>query len=287
MTRAPLYDPDEERRLTPRGPDGYGGNQALPDVAKAIREFNASNQAHATLWARARHAADAVRHSIAEESRAWQAAEEARDAHLAVLAEHPHRRACLHYQLIIAALAIALDGVACWFAAQALGGGQLETMVWTGLFLAVLGSAEVALDYYSDRNRRTWRMALAGLSAFIAGLGVLRFDYLVTVGTTGSGAAVVGAVLFTTATAGFVVIGYRALRAAETVPAWKARRHARRVTRAAEAARERLAAQVAERNRLVDAYVSRIRATLLDACTLDQLPQLEAILRLHLCGSTP
>src|SRR3984893_8521018 len=110
-----------------------------------------------------------------------------------------------------------------YFAAQALGNAQLETVAWAVLFLAVLGSGEVALDYYKERRPRVWRLLVTGLAIFVAGLGVLRYSYLATVGTDQTLAALVAAVLFTAATAGFVMLGYRALRAAETAPTWKAR----------------------------------------------------------------
>jgi hypothetical protein len=285
VTTTPLHDDEQHMSPPQRGDPGPNGSPV--DVAAVVRDFNAANQAHDRLWARTRHTADGVRRAIDEESRAREAARDAEDAHLAALAEHPHRRASLLQQVIIAACFIALDGVACWFAAQALGNAQLETLLWTALFLAVLAGGEVAMDYYSERSRPAWRLVLAALSAFVAGLGVLRFEYLATVGAVDASAALVGATLFTATTAGFVVIGYRALRAAETVHSWRARRCARRAARAAEAARNRLAAMVAERNRYIDAYLSRIRRTLLDQCTLDQLPGAEAVLRLHLCGHDP
>jgi hypothetical protein len=99
------------------------------------------------------------------------------------------RTAPLGRQLIIAALTVVLDAVACWFAAQAIGDDQLQTLVWAGLFLAVLASGEIALDYYRDRSMRAWRLILAGLAAFVIGLGVLRYLFLSTVGVTGPEAA--------------------------------------------------------------------------------------------------
>ena len=66
---------------------------------------------------------------------------------------------------------------------------------------------------------------------------VLRFWFLATIGTGGLVPAVTGASLFTVATAGFLSLGYRALRAAETPQAWHARRAARTACQAARAAR--------------------------------------------------
>jgi hypothetical protein len=253
-------------------------------VAEVTRNFNESNHAHEELWARTHQASDAVRNSRKEEVDKQQKAREARESHLAVQAEHPHRRASLPQQVAIAGLSVALDGVACWFSAQALGNGQLESLLWAALFLAVLAGGEIALDYYSDRSRKAWRLLAFGLAAFVTGLGVLRFLFLYTVGLDGPVAALVGAALFTVATAGFVVIGYRALRAAETFLAWQARRRAGKAGREAEAARSRTASCLAERDRLADAYVSRIRVSLLRTCTSTQLPLMEAALRAHLNG---
>lgn len=257
------------------------------DLAGFVRSFNASNPAHEDLWTRALQAADAVRRAVREWFAAKVRALDARKFFLAVQAEYPDRRAPLTRQVFIAASVLGLDGVACWFAAQALGNGQIETMLWTLLFLAVLVGADVSLDYYSERGGRTWRLLMVGLVAFVTGLGILRFMYLATVSAVGAAAALVGAVLFTTATAGFLVIGYRALRAAEKLPAWMARKRSQRAAREVAAASHRMSRHLRERNRLVDAYISRIRGELLDKCSSGQLPQLEAALREHLTGGDP
>jgi hypothetical protein len=270
------------------GPHEQHENVAsLPDVAESVRDFNASNKAHEDLWARAHQAGDAVRHGRRDAHLAGERAQEAREVHLAVQAEHPRRRASLLRQVIIAAITVGLDGVACWFAAQALGSGQVETLIWAGLFLVILAAGEVALDRYSDGSRTAWYLLVIGLALFVAGLGVLRFLYLATVGSDGAAAALVGAALFTAATAGFLVIGYRALRAAETFRAWQARHRARRADREAAAASARLANCAAERDRLVDAYIGRIRVRLLRICTADQMPLMEKALREHLGGRDP
>jgi hypothetical protein len=257
------------------------------DVAGFVRDFNASNQAHEDLWARVHQAGDAVRRGVDERDATQRRAREARDFYLAVQAEHPHRRAPLFRQALLAAGTVALDAVACWFAAQALDEDQTETLLWTVLFLAVLACGEVTLDYFSERSARAWRLLAGGLLAFVAGLGVLRFLYLATVGGAGTVTALIGAGLFTAATLGFLAIGYRALRAAERFPAWQARRRARQAEREAAAASRRVARLLRERDRLVDAYISRIRIGLLGKCSADQLPELEAALRRHLSGRDP
>jgi hypothetical protein len=284
METIPLDEPHRQRGpdASPPGIAGFGADD--PDVAGPIRAFNAANKTHEELWARVHQAGDAVRRGRDEEQLARQTAGEEHDAHLAIQAEHPNRRAPLFRQIAIAAATVGLDAVACWFAAQALGNGQLETDLWAGLFLAILAGGEVALDYYSDRSRKAWRLLAGGLAAFVAGLGVLRYLFLNTVGTDGGVAALVGAALFTTATAGFMMIGYRALRAGETFAAAQARLRARSAERAARAAAARLARSSAERDRLVDAYLSRIRVFLLRDCTSSELPLLEAAVRAHLSG---
>ena len=268
-------------------PDGQPRTTTSADIADFVVPFNASNQAHEDLWTRACQAGDAVRRSVHDRDGAQLRARHARSFHLAVQAEYPHRRSPLPQQVFVAASTLALDGVACWFAAQALGNGQVETLLWTLLFLAVLAGGEVSLDYYSERGGRTWRLLVTGLVAFVTGLGILRFLYLSTVGAVGAAAALVGAALFTTATAGFLVIGYRALRAAEKPPAWQARKWSRQADREVAAASRRVSRLLRERNRLVDAYISRIRGDLLGKCPSDQLPQLEAALREHLTGGDP
>ena len=256
-------------------------------AAKAIRGFNASDRFHEDLWARAHQAGDAVRRSVEEKRRTRQVARQAHDEHLAAQAEHPQRRAPMLLQGIIALLTVAFDGVTCWFAAQALGNGQLETLLWAGLFLAILASGEVALDYFSDRSYRTWRLLVSGLAAFVVGLGVLRFTYLATVGIDGTIAALTGAALFTVVASSFVLIGYLALRVAERPGTWRARRRARRAARDAAAASSNVARCLKERNRLVDAYLDRIRVSLLQTCAPSQLPLMETALRAHLCGLDP
>lgn len=72
-------------------------------------------------------------------------------------AQHPRRPAPLARQMAIALVTVALDGMACYLAAHALGESQGATMAWTGLFLAVLAGGQVALDFYRERGERAWR----------------------------------------------------------------------------------------------------------------------------------
>ena len=126
------------------------------------------------------------------------------------------------------------------------------------------------------------------LGAFIGLLGVLRFVFLTTVGYGGDLAALVAATLFTVATAGFVVAGYRLLRAAETSQAWRARRLRRDCERAAAAARRAISkACTTRRDRLARAYLSRIRSQLARGYSASELPLMEQALTAHLTGQEP
>jgi hypothetical protein len=256
-----------------------------PDVAELIRQVNETNEAAEDLCLRARQATDSAASSRRVVDLSEAAARSAKIAHQTVQAEYPARRASLPRQLTYALGTVMLDGVACYFAAQALDGSQDATLVWAGLFLAVLAGGEVALDYYRDRQRRPWRVVVTVLTLFMAMLGVLRFWYLATIGAAGGLIpATAGAALFTAATAGFVFLGYRALRSAETPHAWRARQTAlaaRRAARSAKAAAER---DVAERDRLISAYVGQVRRLVLRTCTAEQQIAMESAVRDHLLG---
>ncbi|HTT54424.1 MAG TPA: hypothetical protein VMH35_23780 [Streptosporangiaceae bacterium] len=285
VLHVPAEGPDQQPG-TP-GPSRDGPLHPLrdqADVAELIRSVNDSNEAIEDLCLRARQAADLAARAEDMAETAAGAADGAKVAYRAVQAEHPRRRAPLPRQVLFALVTVGLDGLACYFAAQALDGSQDATLVWAGLFLAVLAGGEVALDYYRDRNQRAWR-ALAGLLAvFITVLGILRFWYLATVGYGGLVPAVAGAALFTAATAGFVFLGYRALRAAESPRAWRARRWARAAARKAEAARALADRDAAERDRLIDAYLEQVRRLVLKTCPASQQLAMESAVRAHLLG---
>jgi hypothetical protein len=254
------------------------------DVAVLIRDVNATNHAVEDQCLRARQAADAAirsRHA-AEEARA--VAEAASIAYQTIQAERPRRCSPLPRQAALAAGTVAFDGVACYFAAQALNGGQDSTLIWTVLFLAVLAGGEVGLDFYRDRNLRAWRILAGTTSSFVVLLGVLRFWFLATIGTGDLVAAFIGASLFTVVTAGFLTVGYRTLRAAETPQAWRARRAAHAAVQAARTARAAAKRDAAERDRLIDAYLRHVRKVVLRTCAVDQQLALELAVREHLCG---
>ena len=257
------------------------------DVAELIRNVNATNNAVEDQCLRTRQAADAAIRSdrAAEEAKA--AALAAGIAYQTIQAEQPRRRSPLPRQAALAAGTVAFDGVACYFAAQALNGSQDSTLIWTVLFLAMLAGGEIGLDFYRDRNLRAWRILASITSAFVVLLGVLRFWFLATIGTGDLIAAFVGAALFTVVTAGFLMVGYRTLRAAETPQAWRARRAAHAATHAARTARAAARRDAAERDRLIDAYLRHVRKVVLRTCAVEQQLAVEFAVREHLSGRCP
>ncbi len=256
------------------------------DVAELIRDVNATSNAVKDQCLRARHAADAAIHSdrAAEEAKA--AAQAAGIAYQTIRAGRPRRRSPLPRQATLAAGTVAFDGVACYFAAQALNGSQDSTLIWTVLFLAMLAGGEIGLYIYRDRNQRAWRILACITSAFVVLLGVLRFWFLATTRTGDLIAAFVGAALFTVVTAGFLMVGYRTLVAAETPQAWRARRTAHAARQAARAARAAAKRDAAERDRLIEAYLRHVRKVVQPTCAVEQLA-VEFAVREHLSGRCP
>lgn len=254
------------------------------DAASVIREVNACSETVENQCLRARHAADTARRSDQTAAVAAEAARAAQIDYRAHQVEHPQRVASLPRQLFLALGTVAADGVACFFAAQALNGSQDTTFVWTLLFLAVLAGGEVALDIYRDRHWTAWRAVLIVLGGFVLGLGVLRFWYLATIGVGGLIPATVGAALFTAVTAGFLFLGYRALRAAETPQTWRARRRWQSALRIAQGSRADAKRDERERDRLIDAYLAEVRRLVQRTCSLQQQYFVEAAVRDHLLG---
>lgn len=255
-------------------------------IGDIIREVNESDEILEDQYLRAREAADLAGRSQVAAGRAMSAARQARVAHQAIQAENPRRRGSRPAHLLIALMTVALDGVACYFAAQALNGDQDATLVWTGIFLVCLAGGEFALDYYQDRHRRLWYLLVAFVTAFVGLLGLLRYSYLAAIDVGNPLTAVTGAGLFTAATIGFVFWGYRALRTAETQPTWRARRAARRARAMARAAEEDSARDAKSRDQLADAYLWQVRRIVLRTCPDHFIPALEAAVRAHLTGRT-
>lgn len=275
-----------------QGPEGrqpsnisaLSAKQPAHEVKDLILDFNRSSKAHEDLYSRTRHETDLVNQSITAARKADSDRDAADLAYKTAQAEDPERRAPRLRQWLFAAGALCLDAAACYFAAEALGGSQLETFAWAALFLAVLGAGELMLDHFSDGHHVVWRWIVFVLGVFIIMLGLLRYSFLATVGAEGLLAALAGASLFTLATASFVIIGYRALRAAETGQIWRARRLLRSRENAAAAAHSKLDRQIAHRDRLASAYLSRIRLRLIEVGTVTPLRQMEQAVWTHLLG---
>lgn len=254
------------------------------DEMDVIREVNASNVEVENQYLRARQAADVAARSKLAAAQASSAARNAEVSHQAIQEERPRRRAPLPRQLAAASGTVALDGVACYFAAQVLNGSQDSTLVWTGLFLVALGGGEIALDFYRDRNEYTWRLLAVIIAVFITLLGTLRFWFLATISNGSLVTALAGAGLFTTATAAFLCLGYRILRFAETPTAWRARRRACRANRVARATRVMAERDARERDRFIDAYLVPVRRLIQRTCPFGQHLTLESAIRHHLRG---
>jgi hypothetical protein len=84
-----------------------------------------------------------------------------------------------------------------------------------------------------------------------------------------------------------LALGYRALRAAETVPAWRARRQARRAGQAARIARAAAGRNAAERDRLIDAYLGQVRRQIRKTFPAGRQLAVESGVRKHLLGERP
>ncbi len=264
-----------------------GADAASPvRVAVLIRDCNASAAAVEGQFLRTRRAAGVAARS---EYAAEQAAAEARTAevaHRAIQAEHPRRRAPLPRRVTFALGTVVLDGLACYLAAQALGGSLDATLAWTGLFLAVLASGEATLGYYRDHSERAWRVLILLTGFFVILLGTLRSWFLTTTGT-GLAPAIAGACLLTVATVGFLTVGYHALRVAETPTAWRARRQAGKTCQAARMARAEADRNAGERDRLIDAYLGHVRRLALKTCSAERQLAVESAVRQHLLGELP
>jgi hypothetical protein len=293
-SQAPAY-PGQDRRITDAVISrnrssrihAQDADAASPvRVAVLIRDVNASDEAVQDQFLRARQAAGIAARSQRAAEQAAAQARTAEVAHQAVQAAHPRRRAPLPRQVTLASGTVVLNGLACYLAAQALGGSLDATLAWTGLSVAVLAGGEAALGYYQDRGERAWRVLVMLTGFFVILLGALRLWFLAATGT-GLVPAIAGACLLTAATAGFLTVGYHALRAAETPTAWRARRQAGKARQAARLARTEADRNAAERDRIIDAYLGHVRPLALTTCPPGRQLAVESAVRQHLLGELP
>ena len=266
-------------RIHPQGADAASPAR----VAVLIREVNASDQAVQDQFLRARQAAGITARLEHAAGQAAARARTAEAAHLAVQAEHPHRRAPLPRQVTVTLGTVVLDGLACYLAARALGASGDAVLAWTVLFLAVLAGAEAAPGLYRDRGERA-RRVLAALTGFLV---ILAGTVLLAVTGTGPVPAIAGACLLTVITAGFLTVGYRALQAAETPLAWRAAWQAGTAYQAARLARAQADQAAAERDRLIDAYLGHLTGLALKTSPPGQQPAVESAARQYLLGELP
>jgi hypothetical protein len=246
-----------------------------------ILRFNNEDEANEEFYESARHASDVARRARKEADRGQAAAKKARRAWRLAQLEHHDRRAWLPLMTLTALILLGLDSGAAYFAAEALGGDQRVTLLWTALFLVILGLLEGGLAWSAERNKKLFGLIAAGLVVFAILLAALRFGFFAAVGT-GLIAALVGACVFTVCTIMFVAGGFAAIRYAETVTIWQARRHARKAAKKAKAAQAVVDRRADERDRRVDAYLGRIRSTLLRDFPAAQ--DMEAKVRAHMLG---
>jgi hypothetical protein len=258
------------------------GPTPLPVGPEAvILRFNNEDEANEELYESGRHASDVARRARKEADRSQEAAKKARRAWRIAQLEHHDRRAWLPLMALLALILLGLDSWAAYFAAEALGGDQRVTLLWTVLFLVILGLLEAGLTWSAERNKKIFRLIASGLVAFAILLAALRFGFFAAVGT-GLLAALLGACVFTICTIMFVAGGFAAIRYAETMQIWQARRGARGAARKAQAARAVADRRVNERDRRVDAYLARIRSTLLR--DFPEAQDMEARVRAHMFG---
>ena len=205
-------------------------------------------------------------------------------AYRAERAKQPDRSAPRPRQWLLAGAALALDGVACVFAAEALDGSQLETYGWAGLFLARLLPGSWPSTTTATRTGRCGGGFRGHPAAFIGLLGVLRFVFLTTVGYGGDLAALVRGHAVHGRHGGLVVAGYRLLRAARLV-----RRGAPAGCGATASGPPRPPGAGSRPLRpgatgWPVAYLSRIRSQLARSYSASELPLMEQALMAHLTG---
>ena len=250
-----------------------------------IRGFNGGNDERLARYQEAidgtRDAAHAENGLKAAESRLTQATQVLRAAEVAVTDRR--RRSTLVGMWLLVVLGLVLDASACWLAAQVFDGDRTSTLIVTALLLAFLMGGEGALDLLSRRgSTRLWRGTLLVVALFVLALGLLRYQYLVTVNGDQL-SALLGAALLTAITGGLVALGYLALRHAEPLSVHRCKREVARSRRASSAAKRRCDREIVTRDRRHDAYLSILRPDLLNvALSQEHVDELDRSVRHHL-----
>jgi hypothetical protein len=152
----------------------------------------------------------------------------------------------------VACVLAVLDVAPAWWAAQALGGEQLDTWLVTGLLVAGLAGFAALLSHFKHghvryrdgRRQRNWSFwaAFAASAALVLIESGLRFDYLRTVMLDTYFGATIEAGLLALVTTALLWMSYVVLLRAEPIVLWKARRERDRLAKVAAARREEAAA---------------------------------------------
>jgi hypothetical protein len=271
----------------PAAPDPSGKR---PTSLGIINAFNASHKDAVRLYKQTRRASQGAHDTVGHAAAAVAAETVAQTAHDLSEESDTRRHGPLPRRYLAVIAAVALDAIACYLAAQVFGGDQTSTLLVTALLLAGLAGGEIWLDFTSRRAHQqpngagnlAWQAVACGLGLFVIALGVLRYDYLLTVdGNVTS--ALLGAVLLSVITGGLVVLGYLTLRGTESVDMFIKRRRARRAERATQAAQAAILDADRDRNNLAKRYLSQIQPTINEAADdQEHAQQLEAGVRRNL-----
>ena len=150
------------------------------------------------------------------------------------------RHASFWLSVLAAAVFAALDGWPAWWAAEALGGGYLETAVVTGLLVAGLTGFAALLSYFRHRDETLkFRFAFVAAAALVLIESGLRLDYLRTTTDDSLLRISIETGLLALVTAGLLWMSYEVLLRAESFQLNRLRRRTRaRSKQAAEARKE-------------------------------------------------
>jgi hypothetical protein len=149
------------------------------------------------------------------------------------------RHASFWLSVLAAAIFAGLDGWPAWWAAEALGGGYLETGVVAALLVAGLTGFATLLSYFRHRGETLkFRFAFAAAALLVAIETGLRFDYLRVTTDDGLISISIEAGLLALVTAGLLWMSYEVLLRAEPFQLNRLRRHTRALSKRAGEARK-------------------------------------------------